>query len=122
LSLTPTSPLLTLLLSTRYGQVWLGRLLLLSLLAFATTRLRATRRRPDRRARMVWYVALGIAALVPLTTSLDSHAAALAAGATPGAPLLPVLSDWVHLVATGIWVGGLVQLAVALPAGLAAAG
>ena len=122
LSLGPGSPLLTLLLSTRYGQVWIGRLLLLSLLAFAFMRLRATRRLPSPRAAAPWYVAAAIATLIPLTTSLNSHEAAVAPGFTPAAPWLPIFSDWVHLVSTGFWVGGLVLLAVALPAGLAAAG
>lgn len=122
LSPAPGSPLATLITQTRYGQVWLGRLALLALLAFGLTRLRASRRLPSRRERLSWYLAAGIAAAVPLTTSLGSHAAAVAPATTPAAPTLPVVADWVHLVATGLWIGGLVQLALALPFGVAAAG
>ncbi len=122
LSPVPGSPLATLITQTRYGQVWLGRLALLALLAFVLTRLRASRRLPGRRERLSWYLAAGIAAAVPLTTSLGSHAAALAPSTTPAAPALPIAADWVHLVATGLWVGGLLQLALALPFGVAAAG
>lgn len=122
LSLLPGSPLATLITQTRYGQVWLGRLALLALLALVLTRLRASRRLPSRRERLSWYLAAGIAAAVPLTTSLGSHAAALAPSTTPAAPALPIAADWVHLVATGLWVGGLLQLALALPFGVAAAG
>src|SRR5581483_3586847 len=118
----PGSPLATLITQTRYGQVWLGRLALLALLAFVLARLRASRRLPSRRERLLWYLAAGIAAAVPLTTSLGSHAAAVAPATTPAAPALPVAADWVHLVATGLWIGGLIQLALALPFGVAAAG
>src|SRR5206468_2496885 len=59
----PGSPVRTLLFETRYGQVWFGRILLLGLLAFVLVRLRATRRLPDRRTRLVWYVAAALAAL-----------------------------------------------------------
>jgi copper transport protein len=116
------APLGALLLGTRYGQVWLGRAGLLVLLAVAASRLRPTRRPPRGRARALWAYATGAAALVALTTSLGSHAAAGAPAAAPLAPLLPVVADWVHLVAAGLWVGGLAQLVLALPAGVAAAG
>ena len=118
---SPDAPLATLLLRTRYGQVWLGRVLLLALLALVFSRLGAAAR-PSRRLRTTWWVALALAALVPLTTSLNSHAAALDPRTAPLAPVVPMLADWVHLVATGAWVGGLVVLLMAVPAGYAAAG
>jgi copper transport protein len=43
-----------------------------------------------------------------LTISLGSHAAAEAQ------PLWPVLSDWAHLIAASVWVGGLLHFAVGL--------
>jgi putative copper export protein len=48
-----------------------------------------------------------------LSPSLTGHAAASA-----GEYRLVVLSDWLHLVAGGFWVGGLFHLALALPSAL----
>jgi copper transport protein len=62
----------------------------------------------------VW-VALGICAFaLPLTTSLNSHSAAERSSTE-----LYVASDWLHLAAGSIWIGGLLQLALLTPAILA---
>lgn len=114
------SPLLTLLLDTRYGQVWFARILFLALLALVLRQLRPGI--PAARGRLLWITGAVVAALYPFTLSVNSHAAALAPDAVAGAPAVPVFADWVHLVATGLWLGGLIQLAIALPAGVAAAG
>ena len=125
---SPEGPLRTLLLETRYGQLWLGRALLLALMAFVLVRLGRLaaphRSTPTRRMQSprrggagprVWPAAVVVAALVALTTSLGSHAAAIAPSDAAGAPYLPVFADWIHLVATGVWVGGLFALVLALP-------
>jgi copper transport protein len=115
-------PLITLLLETRYGQVWFSRVLFLVLLGLTLSRLRPGPNRLGHRDRTLWYVAASFAALFPLTLSLTSHAAAVDPSAVAGAPFVPVIADWVHLLATGVWVGGLLVLVFALPRGLVAAG
>ena len=44
---------------------------------------------------------------IPVTTSMNSHAA------VEGTAKLQTMVDWVHLVAGGIWIGGLVQVLLA---------
>jgi copper transport protein len=87
------------LFQTRLGVIWLARLVLI--LALALLLLRA----PS--PRQLW-LAVGAGMLLMLTISLSSHAAA-----DPN-PLLPVLSDWIHLLAVAAWVGGLTHFAAAL--------
>ena len=100
------SPLAVLLGSTRFGQVATGRALGLILLAVAVASTRDARRaRPDQAlGRRRWAVATMLGAIVPVTVSLNSHGAAqpLATGALG--------ADWLHVVAMGTWVGGLVSL------------
>lgn len=103
-----TSPIPTLLLETRYGQVWGARILGLGLIAVAI----ASLRHADpftARGRQRWAVATTFATLWPVTISLNSHSASLPAGIT--VPVVPLIADWVHLIAAGTWVGGLVALA-----------
>jgi copper transport protein len=57
------------------------------------------------------WVALAICAIaLPLTTSLNSHAAAERSETE-----LHVAIDWLHLVAGGVWIGGLLQLVLLTP-------
>ena len=87
------------LFQTRYGALWIARLalawLLMGLLLKSST----------RRGR---WIAIGVALLLLLTISLGSHAAA------ESQPTLPVIADWLHLLAASIWIGGLVQFVVSL--------
>ena len=87
------------LFQTRYGSLWLARFALI--LAMAGWLVRA----PANRDR---WLSLAAGALLLLTISLGSHAAA-----EPD-PLLPVASDWIHLLAASAWVGGLVHFVAAL--------
>ena len=87
------------LFQTRLGVFWLARFVLI--LALAWLLLRA----PTRRER---WLGVGVGALLLLSISLSSHAAA-----EPD-PLLPVLSDWAHLLAASAWVGGLTHFTAAL--------
>jgi copper transport protein len=116
------SPLSALLTSTRYGQAWLGRLLLLALGAALLTHLKATRLPPERRLRWLWGMSAAVAGLVALALASQSHAAAVSAAEAPGLPVIPIVADWTHLVAMGLWVGGLGGLVYALGPALAAAG
>lgn len=90
------------LFNTRLGQALLLRVVLALVLALllATTTVLG-------RWRTILGLLIGGALL--LTFSLSGHAAA------QPAPLLPVLLDWAHLVATSIWVGGLVTLVLLMP-------
>ncbi|HEY4689035.1 MAG TPA: copper resistance protein CopC [Anaerolineae bacterium] len=100
-------------LSTRIGRIWIGRVATLIALGVLAEELAAAgRKRPGSKlATLALNVTLlWLSLQLPLTTSLTSHSASIA---TP--PLIPLLSDWLHLVATGIWVGGLVQMVFVVP-------
>ena len=96
---------------TRFGTLWLARLalwiLLGALLALASHWVK-------HRAWAQW-AALAAAAVLAAFTSLFSHAQAatgIVAGAATGAA---TGADWLHLLMTAIWLGGLIQLAAVLP-------
>jgi putative copper export protein len=90
---------------THYGAVWTARVSLIGLLAMAWL-LRA--RRAEEHS---WFLAASFvaASLIALTTTLSGHAADW------GDVMLPVLIDWVHLVAASTWIGGLFMLGFLLP-------
>lgn len=97
------------LLETRAGHVWLVRQgLLLLLAAFSAGRL-ATEHPVDWLAARGEAATLAAAALV--LTAASSHAAAV----TPGA-LGVMVNDGVHLLAAGLWIGGLLPLVALLRA------
>ena len=102
------APLTVLLGGTRFGQVVIGRAVGLLLLGVAVASTRDARRaRPDQTAgRRRWAVTALLAAILPVTISLNSHGAAqpLESGA--------LLADWLHIVAMGTWVGGLIALSL----------
>ena len=97
------------LLETQAGHVWLVRYGVLVLLAtFLALRL-DVERRVDWRAARGEPVLLGAAALVPIAAS--GHAAAVEPSAA-----LAIAADGIHLLATGVWAGGLLPLALLLRA------
>jgi copper transport protein len=103
---------LTTLLRTRYSLIWLVRMLALAALAVLAWYLR----RPGTGvSHPGWLVGAGLGGVLLFTNSLNSHAAAAQEGL-----VLAIAADWLHLLATAVWVGGLVQLAIALPATLGA--
>lgn len=94
---------------TRAGHVWLVRFGLLVVLAvFLLLRLPVDQR-VDWRAARGEGVLLGAAALVPIAAA--GHAAAVEPGAASAIAL-----DALHVVAAGVWIGGLVPLALLLRA------
>jgi copper transport protein len=94
------------LASTRYGQIWLIRLLGLLLLTAAV--LVAFWGRPRwRRGALLIGVIIGLG--VPIPFSLLSHAAAQTQGRATA-----IAVDALHLLAAAIWGGGLLLLAVVL--------
>src|SRR2546422_6925548 len=99
---------------TRFGQVWTLRVSVLIggflLCAIAFGRLRELIVKGDWRESS--WISLAICAIaLPLTTSLNSHAAAERSETE-----FRVIVDWMHLVTGGIWIGGLLQLALITPA------
>ncbi|MEO6457774.1 MAG: CopD family protein [Chloroflexia bacterium] len=102
-----------LLSSTRYGFAWILKLLaslsLASLMLFAW----AT---GTRKTSNIWEIAIAGASLLFLAEVLSSHAAAAQGGSIGGLPV-PVLSDWLHMVAASLWAGGLIYMvAILFPA------
>jgi copper transport protein len=97
------------LTGTRYGEVWLWRLLgLLVVSATVVVGLWG----PERTSHATLSLATVVGFLVPVTFSLLSHAAAQPEGAAAA-----ITTDALHLVAAAIWGGGVVLLAaVLLPA------
>jgi putative copper export protein/mono/diheme cytochrome c family protein/peroxiredoxin len=92
---------------TRYGWVWLARegcLLLLGIWGVIRHRGRA---RESGRGLDVWAGALVIAALT--LGAAASHAAS-----AQGWPLAAMIVDAAHLLVTGVWLGGLLPLALSL--------
>ena len=89
----------TVLFTTRFGALWSARLLLCLGLATCLPRSRSTF------ARLASIVMAG--ALL-LDISLGSHAA------TEASPALPILGDWLHMLAASIWVGGLIHFIAGL--------
>ncbi len=107
-------------LSTQVGRVWIGRAATLIALAVLTDEVASTGSRRERATRppsadrwtLLVNVALGWLGLqLLLTTSLTSHSAAVASP-----PIVPIVADWAHLIATALWVGGLAQMAFVVPA------
>jgi len=89
---------------THYGAVWTARISLIGLLGIG-----CLLTRPGARARP-WFPAASFvgATLIALTTSLSGHAADW------GDMTLPVLIDWLHLLAVSTWIGGLFTLGFVL--------
>ncbi|MGH6881042.1 MAG: copper resistance CopC/CopD family protein [Hypericibacter sp.] len=116
-----------LLLGTRWGNIWLLRELLLATAAAAVIflhnspplafsdgspprRYRDGDAAPDRMSRRwPWRVAALSTVLAAAAQALMGHAAGLPEGA-----MLAVAADLVHLLAAGVWVGGILTLAVGL--------
>src|SRR5690606_371981 len=88
---------------TRLGVVWLTRAALVLVLAVACRLL--FRGNDVGRGCWSWGVGLASAALLVLTASLTSHAAG-----SSGSIGSLVLVDWLHGLATAVWLGGIVGL------------
>ena len=92
------------LTETRVGKVWLARFGL----AFLTAALVTAAAKLQREVH--WWSATGTAALLLMTLTQLSHAAA-------EGRFLPFLADWVHVAAATVWTGGLLGFVVALFSG-----
>lgn len=92
------------LLNTRFGTLWLARL---GLMSIAAVLLFLNARRVN--IPYVFEIATGLGAAALMTRSLLGHSASV-----PDA-WLPIVADWLHLVAVAVWVGGLVYFAWLMP-------
>ena len=93
-----TNPaLMQVITQTRYGSLWLARLILWLLLGGVLYRALV------KDGERLYWAALALGGAILLTNSLYSHAAA-AQDATAA-----VFADWLHLGLTALWIGGLVQ-------------
>jgi copper transport protein len=105
---------------TSYGGPWLlqsATVVALALILFLLTR--QIRNADDERhaaraatAGLLW-VGVTVSALMMLAPSLTGHARAAATEYR-----FAVFSDWLHLVASGFWLGGLFQLALTMKGGV----
>ena len=98
----------TIVSSTRIGTYWTLRMTTVLAAICASTLVLRTK----KLSRASFSLLLTVGLLLSLSTSLTSHNAA----ATSYFPALNLLSDWIHLVAVGAWVGGLACLVLTLTA------
>ena len=101
-----TAAAYTILTSTKLGQYWIFRLMTVFVAIAASFLLLG----PKQRSKRSWGLILIVGLLLSFSTSLTSHNAA----ATDYFPVINLLSDWIHLIAVGAWVGGLVYLVIAI--------
>lgn len=97
------------LTGTRFGDIWFVRITLAGVaLLFSMLSLRVADppwwRSILAGPNTAWLALLLAALAIPVTTSMNSHAAA------EGTAKLQTMVDWAHVAAAGVWIGGLVQL------------
>lgn len=96
------------LVDTRWGRMWTLRLVIGALI---TVVFMAAAWWWPRRRMMTLGLLLVLSALLPLPHALISHASAQTAGRSEA-----IFADYVHLLAMGIWIGGLAAIAVTVTA------
>ncbi len=100
-------------IGTRFGDTWNARMMLLILVAVLFAASIYLRGSQPENVRAFWVANVWGMALVLGTFSVASHAA--------GSLLLPaiaLLSDYLHILATGLWAGGVAALALVAPVAL----
>jgi copper transport protein len=93
------------LLDTRFGNIWILRITILGIIASI---LYVYARSEGKEGFPASLLMVATGALL-LTTSLNSHSAA----ATQSG-ILPIVSDWVHLLGASFWLGGLLQMVITI--------
>jgi copper transport protein len=110
---TSLSAFANVLSGTRFGDIWIVRMTLAVSAMLCGLQLLRQPLEPWSRSllnfdNIAWALLIALALGLPLTTSLNSHAAA-AENAT-----IPTAVDFIHLTAAGGWIGGLAQLLLIL--------
>jgi putative copper resistance protein D len=93
----------TVLSQTHYGWVWLMRPIALTVLWLGWWMGRS-----NLHSRLIPAVMFGVGALIAMTRSASGHAADW------GDLTFPEIIDWVHLMASSLWGGGLFALSIAI--------
>lgn len=101
-------------IGSRFGDVWNVRMLLLGLLAVLHFGALYYRRRQPHMLRLVWGDSVWLMALLLGSLTVNSHAAGSLVW-----PWVAMGVGWLHTLAAGFWVGGVVALAFVLPPALA---
>lgn len=111
-SLSPS--VLAQVLATGYGSSWMLQVGSLTTIAFILLLLtRGLNRHPESEQTVWWWAGLVAGAALLIAPSWTGHAMVSVKHFR-----LAVLTDWLHLLAGGFWVGGLFHLALAWPAAL----
>lgn len=101
--------------NTGYGGHWLFEIVSISLLIVILVVLSGKLKRAPREAhKALWWTGLIAGSVLLVAPSWTGHAVASIKDFR-----LAVVSDWLHLLAGGFWVGGLFHLAMTLPTALA---
>jgi len=101
-------------LATGFGSSWIlqvGSLTAIAVILFLLTR--GANRHPEREQTVLWWAGLIAGVALLIAPSWTGHAMVAVKHFR-----LAVLTDWLHLLAGGFWVGGLFHLALAWPAAL----
>jgi copper transport protein len=93
-------------LGTRVGRIWLGRVATLIAIGVLLDDIVAT----ARGSRFSTIASIWLPGQLLFLTTLTSHSAAVSAP-----PIIPFAADFVHLIATSIWGGGLALMAFVVP-------
>ena len=93
-------------LGTRVGRVWLGRVATLIAIGVLLDDIAAT----ARGTGFSTVVSIWLPLQLLFLTTLTSHSAAITQP-----PIVPFAVDFIHLIATSIWVGGLAMMAFVVP-------
>ena len=100
--------------NTRFGLMWLMRLVVTLALSWVVYDLRSVYRKEEygkqKGVGLIWGIGLALSLAASLTVALVSHSAAIVTEDMA----LAVLVDFLHVIGAGIWVGGLVQLGLTL--------
>ena len=104
------SSVIDVILQTYWGRMWVWRMLIL-LVATGLPLYVLVDWSSRRSGQRVWQIAaLALSAILLFLFSMVSHDAA-----TTGIEATAVFSDYVHLLAASVWIGGIVYLALVMP-------